>query len=203
MYDRIVATETPFTLFLGKTPAGREISWSGILDRAVVWQDGLYYVDIKTSSYTIDDRFFSQFRLSGQMTGYAWAGRELGMGNFDGVMIQAVEVKVPQTEVKLKKDGTPYAKQARKVDELVGIDIIPIMPEHIEEWKRDTLQKIDDIYAARERGHWVRNRGELCNSYTGCAFKRLCMAHPDSRERIIGEAYQERVWNPLKRDEEK
>ena len=192
MYDKVVATETPFTLYLGKTPSGREISWSGILDRAVVWQGGLYYVDIKTSSYSLDDRFFSQFRLSGQMTGYAWAGQELGMGNFDGVMIQAVEVKAPAKTAR-----------GRAVEELIGVDIIPILQEHIEEWKQDTLRKIDLIHEARERQHWVRNRGEICNSFTGCSFKRVCTAHPDLREQIIAENYRERKWNPLARDEVK
>lgn len=189
MYDKIVATETPFTLYLGRTPNGCDISWSGILDRAVVWQGGLYYVDIKTSSYSLDDRFFAQFRLSGQMTGYAWAGTELGMGNFDGVMIQAVEVKAP-----------PKTARGRTVEELIGVDIIPILPEHIEEWKQDTLRKIDLIHEARELKHWTRNRGEICNSFTGCAFKRVCTAHPDLREQIIGENYRVREWNPLSRE---
>lgn len=200
MFDKIVATETPFTLYLGRTPAGHDISWSGILDRAVEWQGGLYYVDIKTSSYPLDDRFFSQFRLSGQMRGYAWAGQELSLGNFDGVMIQAVEVKVPQSEVKLTKAGVPYARQGRQVMDLMGIDIIPILSEHIEEWKADTLHKIDLIYEARERKHWTRNLGELCNSFTGCAFRRVCQAAPNQRQAILEENYKEREWNPLNRD---
>ncbi len=205
MFDKIVATETPFTLYLGRSPRGRDISWSGILDRAVIWQGGLYYVDIKTSSYSLDDKFFSQFRLSSQMTGYTWAGRELQLGEFTGVMIQAVEVKIPATGIKLRKDGKPYAVQPRQVDDLLGVDIIPIIPEHIDEWKADTLQKIDDIYAARERKHWRRDRGEICNSYAsasnpnGCPFKRICTAHPDLREGIIQENYKEKIWNPLNR----
>src|SRR3990167_3598587 len=62
MYDKIVAVETPFTLYLGKTPKGLEISWSGILDLAVEWQGGLFYDDLKTSTYAIDDKFFGKFR---------------------------------------------------------------------------------------------------------------------------------------------
>lgn len=199
MYDKIVATETPFTLYLGRSPRGREISWSGILDRAVVWQAGLYYVDIKTSSYPLNDKFFAQFRLSGQMTGYAWAGQELGIGDFDGIMVQGIEVRIPQNGIKTTAAGMPYKRQGRQVMDLVGVDVIPILPEHIEEWKQDTLRKIDKIYEARELKHWVRDRGELCNSYGGCAFRRVCTAHPDLREGIITENYKERKWNPLDR----
>lgn len=199
MFDKIVAIETPFTLYLGKTPKGNEVLWSGILDLAVEWQGGLFYDDLKTSSYAIDDKFFNQFRLSGQLTGYAWAGKELGIGNFNGIMVHGIEVKVPQEGLKLKKDGTPYARQGRAVDAMIGVDIIPIQPEHVEEWRLDTLKKIDQINEAREAKHWTRNRGELCNSYNGCSFKIICEALPELRESKIEQFYKTREWNPLDR----
>lgn len=199
MYDKIVAVETPFTLFLGKTPNGLEISWSGILDLAVEWQGGLFYDDLKTSSYAIDDKFFNQFRLSGQLVGYAWAGQELGIGNFSGIMVHGIEVKVPQEGLKLKKDGTPYARQGRAVDAMMGVDIIPVNSAHIEEWKEDTLRKIDKIHEAREIKHWTRNRGELCSSFNGCSYRMVCEALPELREQKIEMFYKAREWNPLNR----
>lgn len=201
MYDKIVALETPFTLYLGRTPAGREISWSGILDRAVEWQGGIYYVDIKTSSYPIDDKFFSQFRFSSQMLGYCWAGQELSLGNFAGIMIQGIEVKNPQVGVKLKRDGTPYAKQGREAADLIGVDIIPILPEHIEEWKKMVLHRIDEIHAAREANYFPMAMGHACNVFgMGCEFRRICYAHPDLRERKKLELYDVKAWNPLVRE---
>jgi hypothetical protein len=191
MYDKIVATETPFTVPLGHTPAGREIQWSGILDRAVIWQGGLYYVDVKTSSYSLDERFFNTFRLSGQMLGYTYAGEKLSLGKFDGVMIQGIEVKAP-----------PKTARGRTVEELIQTDIIAITPEHVEEWRVNTLQKIDDIHRARERKHWVMNFGHACNNFNGCAFKRICDAHPGVREQKKSLYYQQRVWNPLTRGRE-
>jgi hypothetical protein len=190
MYDKIVALETPFTLYLGKTSTGREISWSGILDRAVQWQGGIYYVDIKTSSYPINDRFFSQFNFSGQMIGYCWAGQELSLGNFSGIMIQGIEVKAP-----------PKTARARTVDELIAVDIIPILPEHIEEWKQMILYKIDEIHAAREAGYFPMAMGHACNVFgNGCEFRRICYAHPDQRELRKVENYDRKVWNPIKRE---
>lgn len=189
MFDKIVAVEVPFTLYLGKTSAGEEVSWSGILDRSVEWQGGLYYVDIKTSSYPCDDRFFNQFRYSGQMLGYAWAGKELGIGNFAGVMIQGVEVKSP-----------PKTSRGRTIEQLIQSDIIAILPEHVEEWKVDTLAKIDRIYKLREGGHYVHNMGHICNEFNGCAFRRICTAHPDIREKKKADHYKRREWNPLNRE---
>lgn len=189
MYDKIVALETPFTLYLGRTPVGREISWSGILDRAVQWQGGIYYVDIKTSSYSIDDKFFSQFRYTGQMVGYCWAGQELDLGQFAGIMVQGIEVKAP-----------PKTAKGRTVEELIGVDIIPILPEHIGEWKQMVLHKIDEIYAAREAKYWEPAMGHACNVYgVGCQFKSICYSHPDIRAKSVQDHYRRRVWNPLDR----
>ena len=200
MFDKILAVEMPFTLYLGKTPKGREISWSGILDLAVEWQGGLFYDDLKTSSFAIDEKFFNQFRNSGQLIGYAWAGRELGIGNFSGVMIHGVEVKVPQEGMKLKKDGTPYARQGRQIEDMMGVDIINISDDMIEKWKKSTLKKIDQVMEAREEKSWTRNDGELCNSYNrDCPFKFLCTSPEDLIESRVQEFYKTREWNPLER----
>jgi hypothetical protein len=201
MFDKIVATEQPFTIPLGITPRGRMVAWSGILDRAVLWQGGLYYVDIKTSSYPLN---VEKYRISGQMVGYAWAGQQLGVGQFDGIMIQGIEVKqAGDGQVKLKKDGTPYARQSKTADDLVQQDSFVVRQDQIEEWKRDTLQRIDDIYAARERNHWPMNRGTLCEGFggKGCEFRLLCEAPPELREGKKELFYGKRKWNPINRGE--
>lgn len=199
MYEEILAVETPFTLYLGKTPSGIDINWSGILDRAVKWNGLAYYVDFKTSSYALNDKFFSKFKLSGQMTGYAWAGQELGVADFDGIMVQGVEVKVPGQQ-RFKKNGEPYARAPRPSDEFIQMDTYPIHEEHIEEWKKDTLQKIDDIHRARERQHYIMNRGDLCNQFNGCQFLKICEALPSMRESVKERDFHKREWNPLDRD---
>lgn len=206
MFDKIVATEVPFTLYLGQTVTGREVSWSGILDRIVEWQGGIYYVDIKTSSYPCDTKFFEKFRFNGQMLGYAWAGRQLGYPNFNGIMIHGIEVKIPQVGIKLKKDGTPYAVQGRQAEELIQSDIIPISDEHIEEWKWNTLDKIERICQDRETskvtGRRQLNMGDACNNFNGCQFRAICYSYPSLRPEIVAKQYKVRKWNPLNRDNE-
>lgn len=193
MFDKIVATETPFTLYLGRTPLGREISWSGILDRGVVWQEGLYIVDVKTWSpwggCPNVERFFAQQRLRGQFLGYAWAGRELGWGNFNGIMCHAVEVSLEGKTIRAKK----------KLEDFIQLDVINLVEEHINEWRDDTLRKIDRIYAAREAQYWIRDRGDLCNAFGGCPYRDICEANPLLRESIIETNYRREEWNPMTR----
>lgn len=202
MFEGILAVETPFTLFLGRTPKGREISWSGVLDRVVKWQGGVYYTDLKTSTYALDDRFFNKFRMSSQLRGYVWAGHELGVADFDGAMVQGVEVQVPQHGVKLKKDGTPYARQGRTADKMCAMDVIPIDEWAVEEWKVSTLAKIDEIIDAREAGCWPMAMGELCEGFggRGCTYRKLCTLPPELREAEKAKWFRQREWNPLERD---
>src|SRR3990167_9792530 len=206
MFNKIVATEVPFTLPLGITPRGRIISWSGVLDRIVEWQGGKYYVDIKTSSYPCDSKFFNKFRFNGQTLGYAWAGQQLGYGNFNGIMIHGIEIKIPQTGIKFKKDGTPYAQQGRQAEELIQADIIPIHEAHIEEWKWNVLDKIDTICQDRETakvtGRRQLNMGDACNNFNGCQFRPICYSEPSLRQQIKEEQYKVSKWNPLDRDKE-
>jgi PD-(D/E)XK nuclease superfamily protein len=188
MYQEVVACEVPFTLPLGTTPAGREVHWSGLIDRVVKWMDGVYYVDLKTSSYTLDAAFFNKFKLSGQIRGYVWAAEQLHpREQFAGAMIHGVQVQAPlKTKVRLP-------------EELVQGEVIPLSPPQIEQWRENTLKRIDVIHEARARGH-LRNYASRCSAFGGgCEMKQVCWAEPDAEDTIKGLHYVERVWDPRNR----
>jgi len=189
MYEAVLACEQSFTLLLGTTPAGREVGWSGVIDRIVRWQDGIYYVDIKTSSYQLDDKFFDKFKLSGQMRGYTWAGQQLVGEEFAGALVQGVHVQAP------------LKTKTRAADELVQCESIPFVQSQLEEWRINTLHKIDSIHRAREIGYWERNYASRCSAFGGgCEMKRICWAPPEDQENRRQLHFKERVWNPLMKD---
>ena len=188
MYDEIVSVEQSFTLPLGLTPEGREIWWSGVTDRILRWQSGLYYVDIKTSTYALDAAFFDKWKLSTQMLGYMWAGQQLIDEQFSGVMVQGVQVQAP------------LKTKVRAADELVQGEVIAFSQDQIEGWKRNVLAKIDDVHRARQRGYWVKNLSTRCSSYGSCSMAMLCGAGDAAQAEIRKQQYYiERVWNPLQR----
>ena len=192
MFQEIIACERPFTIALGTTPAGREVWWSGVIDRIVRWQESVYYVDLKTSSYTLDAAFFNKFKLSCQIRGYTWVGQQLyrEAGEFAGALIQGVQVQAP------------LKTKVRAADELVQGEVIPLTAAQLEQWRSNTLQLIDNIHLARERGH-VRNYGSRCSAFGGgCSMKQICWAEPDAEDTVKMLHYMERVWNPLTRDVE-
>jgi hypothetical protein len=186
MYDSILEVEKPFALPLGRTSRGISVAWCGKRDRVLGWQGGVYYTDIKTSTYALDAEFFEKFKRSGQMLGYAWAGRqELGAA-FSGILIQAIQVQAP------------LKTKARAAEELIQVDTVRISNEQLDEWQANTLHRIDQIHRAREVGVWSRDNGDLCQNYNrSCEFARLCNAPAEMRPMLKHQHYQVRVWNPL------
>jgi hypothetical protein len=186
MYTRIIEVEKSFALPLGTTTRGIKVAWCGKRDRVLEWQGGVYYTDIKTSTYALDEDFFDKFKRSGQMLGYAWSGRQqLGL-DFAGILIQAVQVQAP------------LKTKTRMADELCQADTIRISDSQIDEWVVSTLSKIDRIHQAREEQRYDRDDGDLCQNYNRhCDFFKLCTAEPEARSVLKDRLFRKRVWNPL------
>lgn len=186
MYEKIIEVEKPFALPLGATRRGVKVAWCGKRDRVLQWQGGIYYTDIKTSTFALDESFFDKFKRSGQMLGYAWSGRQqLGL-DFSGILIQAVQVQAP------------LKTKVRMPEELCQADTIRISGSQIDEWVEATLSKIDRIHTAREEGYYDRDNGDLCQNYNReCDFAKICNAEPEARAALKARMFKKRVWSPL------
>lgn len=182
-----IAVEKPFKLLLGRVDEV-DIYWTGILDRIVEFQGGTYFLELKTTSHRIDDAWLKQFRVSGQLRGYIWAGQQLLGQKFDGAIVHGVE-----------KAAIPKTGRARKVEELIGASMVEIEPELVEEWKENTLKKIASIHSALAAGHYTRNLGDACNAYnfSGCPFRDICGVPAGMRQQVVEEGYVRRIWDPL------
>jgi hypothetical protein len=186
-FDEIVAVEQPFTILLGTTPAGVEVYWSGIIDRIVRWMDGLYCRDIKTTSKTINERLFDEYKLSGQLKGYQWVSSQLGFGAMEGIGVEVVKVEAP------------LKTKTRAANELIQSEVIPFAPEQLDAWRQNTLQRIDRVLQVRCEGSYTLDDGDLCTMYDGCEFRHICWAMPGSKDSIKDERYRQKVWSPFDR----
>lgn len=193
---KTIRVEEPFRLLLGQA-GDRLIYWTGILDRIVQFQERIYFLELKTSSYRIDEKWAKQFRTSGQLRGYVWAGQQLLGKEFDGAIIHGVEKGV------IPK----ILSRARKVSELIGaIGPLEILQGMVDEWKENTLRKITLINQKLESNSLLNmNLGDACNAYSfqGCPYRDLCGSTPEMRPQIIAERFRKRRWDPLAEERSK
>lgn len=169
----VLAVEEPFTKLLYEDNE-LQILYEGIVDlRAEQPNLGRITVDHKSES-----RKSHPFELSNQFIGYKWA-----FG--DQVVINKVGFQ------------TSLADQER-----FRRYYLPILDHQIEEWKVDTVKSIKEAIEWHRTGIFARNRTS-CDKYSGCVYKKVCVAPPEAREFKI-QAYfvKDKPWDPYTRDNE-
>ena len=182
--------EVPFAVHIGRSPGGEDVLVSGIIDEICEFNGQTYVLDLKTSSYEPDGRFFSAFHTSSQMMGYVHCVEETLGIPIAGAMIHAVWVRSIGS-VKPRKVSLPDHFRA---------DVITYTPEQLDEWKTNVLHTVDDIKSAEKRNYFRFNWGDACKNYGGCEYVKICGATPLIRPQIINNDYKRSTWNPLGAD---
>lgn len=154
----------------------------GHIDRLVTWQNQVYVCDYKTTKYSLDGRFFDQFKPSTQMALYTTACHLIAHQTSDlpsahGVIIDGVQLGV---------NFTRFARQ-----------IVPYSLEEIDEYIQDLKHWITQAMNACKAKVFPANE-ESCSKYSGCHFRDICSKPPARREIFLNGNYVKRVWNPLK-----
>ena len=148
----------------------------GHLDRLVNFAGESYVLDHKTSSSTISNYYFDQFKPDNQMSLYTLAAQAIFKVPAKGVMIDAVQVAVGFSKT---TRGFTYRT-----------------PQELEEWLEETRMIIKDIHRDVERDYFPHN-DKSCHKYGGCPFRKVCGSDPSVREAILKSEYNVRHWNPL------
>jgi len=160
--------------------------WGGVLDGVVIADGDAWIFDHKTTSRFGGEGYWNQFRLSSQMAGYVWAGRELG-ANVRGVLLNCIVThsvnKAPHIRFQRKKIEYPEWK--------------------INEWKEMTLVRYGEIAWAQKNGIY-RPRWDSCvNKYGKCPMHDVCIKKSDSREGTFKADFEPRVWDWMTKEKEK
>ena len=182
--------EVPFAVHLGQSPGGEDVIISGIIDEICEYNGQTYVLDLKTSSYEPDGRFFSSFHTSAQMMGYVYCVEETLGIPIAGAMIHAVWVR---------SIGSAKPRKVPLPDHFRA-DVITYTPEQLDEWKRNTLFTVDDIKTAESRNYFRFDWDNACKNYGGCEYRKICGATPLIRQQIIANDFKRSTWNPLGAD---
>lgn len=160
---------------------GLEVFICGHIDRMVKWQNRTYVTDYKTTKYSLDNKFFDQFKPSTQMPLYATACHLLAedLDSFpaaDGVIIDGIQL------------GVNFSRFARSV--------VEFSLEEINEYIKDLKYWITQAMDACAAGYFPQNT-ESCQKYSGCHFREICAKPPARRDAFLNGNYVKRTWDPL------
>lgn len=183
-----VYLEIPFALHLGRTPKGREVVYSGIIDEVCEFNGGLYVLDLKTTSDFPSPWYFQKWKTNRAFKGYMAAVEEVTGQVVDGILVHAIYVS---THGKFSKK--PFSDYFQEY-------CYAFTDEQIEEWKRDTLDLVDDVEGKKESGRFVHNFGTACTNFGGCAYKALCDVGPAERALVAKTQYKRVAWDPLAKE---
>jgi hypothetical protein len=170
--------QLPFMSYKGQT-----VFICGHLDRLVQWQGQTYVSDYKTTKYSLDGRFFDQFKPSVQMALYATACHLISDTTSDlpsahGVIIDGIQL------------GVNFTRFARQIVQY-SLEEINEYIENLQHWIRQAMN-------ACETGIFPPNE-TACNQYSGCHFRDICAMPPARREVFLEGNFKKRTWDPLKR----
>ena len=168
--------QLPFMEYLGN-----EVFICGHIDRMVKWQGQVYIADYKTTKYTLDQRFFNQFKPGTQMPLYLTACHIISntfadLPSAHGVIIDGIQL------------GVNFSR--------FGRGIVPFSLEEINEYIIDLKYWIMQAMDACKANYFPQNT-ESCQKYSGCHFQEICSKSPARRQVFLDGNYVRRVWNPL------
>ena len=148
--------------------------------------------DHKTA-FMFGEGFQDQMATDPGQKGYCWSFKQFFGYYPKGYIIDAVRIRRP-------KKADFYAGVA-PVDES-DFQRIPfyVFPDEIDEWREDTLAKVEQIFWMHSRGYFHRNRRMCTTKYGRCDMFEVCIVPKASRETLLASnLFEPMTWSPLNR----
>ena len=161
---------------------GQTVYICGHLDRLVTWQGQTFCCDYKTTKYSLDGRFFEQYKPSIQMSLYVVASHLISQQNTDiptahGIIVDGIQL------------GTNYTRFARQ--------IIPYSLEEVDEFIVNLQHWIIQAMDTSQAGIFLPNE-TACGNYSGCHFREICSKPPARRQVFLDGNFTKRIWDPTR-----
>jgi hypothetical protein len=157
--------------------SGDPILYTGRSDMIAHRASGIYLYDEKTTT-ALGASWARQWEHRSQFTGYAWAALQQGIKT-NGTVIRGVSIlKTKYDTLEVLTHRTPF---------------------ELDRWLDQTVRDIRRAINSWKEGHWDFNLDGACNEYGGCPFTQVCKS--DSPQDWLPMSFEQRVWDPLAREE--
>ncbi len=176
------------------------IIYTGRIDLPVLLDGRLFIMDHKTSSF-FGPAFFDRGTMSAQQRGYCWAFKELTGQMPAGYIINGIRSKEPPLYVSKGDFGGSRKSQSPEAwwDESFQRECYYIDQAKLDEWKTNTIDKVEEFFWHYSRGYLPTNN-EGCTKYNmKCPFFRVCELEQGDRLTMLNSGdYVDNTWTPLK-----
>lgn len=178
--------EVPFAFPLGEviTPTKTiKVMWQGRIDLVYESNGAIYFMDHKTTSI-MGPSYFSQFELSHQFYGYAWAVEQLLGRVVAGGVVNALGIRKP-------------SKTGKAIE--LKRQLIPIQRPLLEDWRTDCLHIVADYLEHARRGYFPKHTAWCVGKFGECPYRKVCtLDTPEQRQMMLSSGeYQTNTWSPL------
>lgn len=181
-FDDVKLVEIPFAEPLGEIN-GVPVVWSGKMDVATTWNDGIAVKDHKTTSMG-GSKFFDEFINSQQMLGYVWAAQKMIGLTIRSYVVNALVCRPPTKTNNLNVD---FLRQKFYVE-----------ADRVEEWHDNTLVICADLLRDIERNVYPMETKWCVGKYGRCQYLDVCTLPRTNREILLQSAmFTETKWSPL------
>lgn len=184
------ALELSFTVDLGLcAESGERFSYCGHIDKVHLDTLGAHVVERKHTTSQLEESYIQRYRMSPQVSGYAFALKILSHINTGGAFVEAFQI------------GATFARIRRFA--------ISRVPSQIDEWLSNTKQWIKSAErraiesAAAEDADvepsyaWEMNETSCIHFGQPCEFFQICTKPASARANWLKDLYVRRRWNPL------
>lgn len=152
------------------------ILWCGHIDKFVTFGDYTMVLERKTTTTELGEKYFANYLMSNQITGYSAAGKVVFKTKVHGAVIDAAQLLV---------SGTRFQRsQQLRTD------------AQLDEWTADTMAWVRLAYGFAQANYWPMNKAS-CGNYGGCVYRQICSKDPSSRPGLLSTHFTRRYWNPL------
>jgi len=159
-----------------KSSAGETFLLCGHIDRLGQMNDKTFPCDVKTTKYTLDDKFFAGFAPHNQFTLYSLAARTVYNLPTYGLVVDGCQIAVT------------FSRFERRTS--------PRDEAQLNEWYADLGHWLQVAEGYATAGWWPMNEAS-CGNYGGCPFRRVCSKPPSIRRQWLQSDFVHRVWDPL------
>lgn len=156
---------------------GEPIVLCGHMDRLAKMNEDSFVLDVKSTKYQLDPKFFQSFTPDNQFSLYVLASKVAFAKPAKGLVLDAIQVGV--NFIRCQR-GQVLRSQAM-----------------VDEWFEGLGFWLAQMSECARTGQWPMN-DKACNLYGGCRYRAVCARPPGAREEWLKVDYQKRVWDPLK-----